>query len=478
MSDFVLAIIAFLVVIGPLILIHELGHYLAARLVGVTVLEFGIGFPPRAVKLFERGGTEFTLNWLPIGGFVRPLGEDFVKPLGENATEAERQDFEARMAERTHLEARNIKTKSLMEANPWQRIIFMSAGIVFNIIAGAILFFIMAVTGIPQLQSATVSVLGIAPNSPAAKAGVQAGDVLITLNGVKIQTSQDIDDEIGNRIAKDIDLEVKRGDQIVKMTVSPAQEPIVADGRVLVTEIAAGSPAAGAGIKIGDYIVKIDDTAITSQDTLLAYNRQKAGQEVTITLERAGQPLTVKLTPRKDPPAGQGPIGTVIATLKPDPAYGLSLIDLNQVTKVIPLSVGDAARYALTRTNETLGLVLGAPIQLIAGRLKPEEARPASIVGISQMGAAVIQQSSDRGQLYPILSFAAVISIAIGITQILPIPGLDGGRIIFVIFELLRGKPINQEREGMVHLIGLIVLLGLMAVFVVNDIVNPLVLPR
>ncbi len=87
MSELALAIIAFVIVIGPLILIHELGHFIAARLIGVTVLEFGIGFPPRAIKLFEQGGTEFTLNWLPIGGFVRPLGEDFVRPVGDAVTD-------------------------------------------------------------------------------------------------------------------------------------------------------------------------------------------------------------------------------------------------------------------------------------------------------------------------------------------------------------------------------------------------------
>ena len=105
MSDFVLAVIAFVIVIGPLIFIHELGHFLAARLVGVTVLEFGIGFPPRAIKLFEQGGTEFTLNWLPIGGFVRPLGEDFVRPVGEAATDAERAVVERRQGERQAVEA-------------------------------------------------------------------------------------------------------------------------------------------------------------------------------------------------------------------------------------------------------------------------------------------------------------------------------------------------------------------------------------
>jgi len=153
MPDIVLWIIAFIVVLGPLILIHEFGHFIAAKMIGVTVLEFGIGFPPRALKLFERGGTEFTLNWLPIGGFVRPLGEDFVKPLGDNATEAERIEFEKRIEERTSLEKRKIKTKSLMEAGPWQRIWFMIAGVVFNLITGFLVFTLIGLTGCPVHRS-------------------------------------------------------------------------------------------------------------------------------------------------------------------------------------------------------------------------------------------------------------------------------------------------------------------------------------
>src|SRR5262245_66460741 len=99
MGDFLMTVISFLIVLGPLVLIHEFGHFIAARMVGITVLEFGIGFPPRAKKLFEQGGTIFTLNWLPIGGFVRPLGEDFVKPVGANATEEQRAAFEKQQAE-------------------------------------------------------------------------------------------------------------------------------------------------------------------------------------------------------------------------------------------------------------------------------------------------------------------------------------------------------------------------------------------
>jgi len=99
------------------------------------------------------------------------------------------------------------------------------------------------------------------------------------------------------------------------------------------------------------------------------------------------------------------------------------------------------------------------------------------VVAISQLGAQVLQQSFAQKVIYPILNFGGLLSIFIGITQLLPIPGLDGGRIIFVIFELLRGKPLNQEREGMIHMVGILLLLGLTVIIVMNDIINPIVLP-
>src|SRR5215831_10497900 len=139
MGGFLLAAFAFLIVLGPIVLIHEFGHFIAARLIGVTVLEFGLGFPPRALKLFEQGGTIFTLNWLPIGGFVRPLGEDFVKPEGDDATEKERAAFEKYQAEMAELGQKRVTTKSLMEATPLQRIFFLSAGAGMNFVGAFVL---------------------------------------------------------------------------------------------------------------------------------------------------------------------------------------------------------------------------------------------------------------------------------------------------------------------------------------------------
>src|SRR5689334_16128624 len=163
-SDVLSAIVAFVLVLIPAVLIHELGHFFAAKLVGITILEFGIGMPPRMVKLFTLNGTDYTLNWLPLGGFVRPLGEDMVRQLGSDAVEEDREEAIQRGVK---------KTMSVNEAKPLARIFFMAAGALANFATAFVLFVIIALMGIPQIVGGVVSFSYIPPNSAFAQAGIQ-----------------------------------------------------------------------------------------------------------------------------------------------------------------------------------------------------------------------------------------------------------------------------------------------------------------
>ena len=474
MSDFVLAVIAFVIVIGPLIFIHELGHFLAARLVGVTVLEFGIGFPPRAIKLFEQGGTEFTLNWLPIGGFVRPLGEDFVRPVGEAATDAERAVVERRQGERQAVEAgatpaRPFKTKSLMEAGPWQRIFFMSAGMMMNIAAGIILFIIAALIGLP-VQTAQMSVGNVGAGSFASTAGFLVGDVISSVNGKTVNSLGSLETGLCQRNGSDLSVTVTRAGQSMTLALP---DPGTTGGVVL-KSIQAGEPAAVAGFKANDRILKAGNQPICSNNDLYDYESTQFGKPVTFTFIRSGEtaPQTLTATLNNQMPG----LGVTIATPK-DMAtlYGLTkFIAKGAVYTNQSQPLGVAIQQGLSDAWGVLRTTIDVPVNLIKGTLSVQDARPASVVGISEMGAQVIQDSLDAKQSYPIWRFAAIISIAIGITQLLPIPGLDGGRILFVVIELLRGKPMKPEREGMIHLVGLMLLLGFMLIFMVNDLFNPI----
>ena len=484
MGDFLLAVVAFLIVLGPLVLIHEFGHFIALRLTGVTVLEFGIGFPPRALKLFERNGTIFSLNWLPIGGFVRPLGEDFVKPTGEESTEKERELFEAHQAELAAEGKPIIKTKSLMEATPLQRIFFLSAGIVMNLIGAFVILVIAAMIGRPTPISSTVTVLSTAKNSPAQAAGLLPGDIITEVNGQPALLPSQLATVMKQSTNRPLNLTIKRGDQTLPITIQPADVPFDAGGNgvsdgIVVLERAKDSPAE-AVLQEGDRITKADDTAINSTSALIKYVTDHAGKPITLTVMRGGDSLTISIVPRTNPPAGQGALGISISEIAYDPTFGLDAVGKDVVTQNIPASFGDAISGAWQEEGDIMGRILSAPVQFFRGQLSAQEARPISAVGIAQVSGQILQQSSDNHTPFPILNFAALISIALAVTNLLPIPALDGGRILFVLIEILRGKPMDPEREGMIHLVGLVFLLGLMLILVVNDIRNPvnLILPK
>jgi regulator of sigma E protease len=352
MGTFWMAVLAFFVVIGPLILIHEFGHFVGARLTGVPIEEFGIGYPPRLVKLFERNGTAFTLNVIPLGGFVRPLGEDDPEVEG-----------------------------GLAASSKLTRIIVLSAGAVANAIAGYILLVVMFMVGAPFDQ-------------PGA----------------------------------------------------------------LITDVVAGSPAAQAGLEIDDVILRADDVAIERYDMLSDYTHSHEGQPIMFTVQRGEEMLAITLTPLVDPPPGQWPVG----------------IRYTSVTEIRQFGFFGALEQAAIEIGDLAVRFVRLPIEIFRNQIELRFLRPVSVVGMSQLGGMAIDQSITRNALWPVLELTAFISIALALTNILPIPAFDGGRILFVLIEAVRGQRVDPQRETLIHYIGFMVLLGLMLVFVYLDIVDPL----
>jgi len=364
-----------------------------------------------------------------------------------------------------------------MEATPWQRILFMVAGAVMNFIAAFVLLVIVGMVGRP---GPAVVVTGAAPKSPAAAQQIQPGDVILAINGKAIKAEKDGRDIVEASKSTPITVTLKRDDQTRDVTLNPTDTRLPAQG-VLVVETAPDSPAATV-LESGDIILKAkadsDASAknITTVESLKTYVDAHGDQNVTLTINRKNEEKTVNIVPRANPPANQGALGVSIVQLTYDSAFGLSFADTTGGA-IERLPLGEAISAGAAQTVDLMSRIVSAPIQIIRGRLSAAEARPVSPVGIAQMGGQVLQQSVQAREPFPILNFAAIISIALGITNLLPIPGLDGGRILFVVIALLRGKPMDPEREGMVHLVGLMLLLGLVAIFVVNDILNPIRLP-
>jgi regulator of sigma E protease len=451
-----------MLVLIPLVIIHEFGHFIAAKLSGITVLEFGIGFPPRAAVLFRKGDTIYTLNWLPIGGFVRPYGEDMVKPKTEEELSTDRQE----------IEERGIKNpKSVNEAGPWQRMFFMAAGPGINFVAALLLFIVVALVGQPYAR-ADIAVYDLIPGSPADEAGLQQGDVIETVNGEHLDSAADFNDWIAAHQGEEMTLQIQRGDEQFDVSMTADASESTDGERAYITGLTEGMPAYDAGLQIEDLIVAVDGIQITSINQLQRYTQDHEGEEIQVTVLRGDEQLTIPVTPRKDSD-GVVRIGIEIAGLKPA-AIGLTAVNRDTETYTRALPVGEAVKTGVNQFTSTFELLYDFVHDLFTGAISPSAARPVSVIGIGQLGGPVLEQSLDENAAYPIVTFAAIISISLALTNLLPVPGLDGGRILFVIIELIRGKPMAPEREGLIHLIGLLLLLGLIAFTVINDIINPI----
>ncbi|MBZ0305012.1 MAG: RIP metalloprotease RseP [Anaerolineae bacterium] len=471
-NDFLSAVIAFVLVLIPAILIHEIGHFLAAKSIGVAVLEFGIGIPPRIGRLFRWGETEFTLNWLPLGGFVLPLGEDFVRPVDAETVERDRTRAKAAdlIAER--------KLKALPEAKPIQRIIFMGAGATMNFLMAFVLFALVALIGIPKSVGGSVEVVHLASDSALSIAGLQAGDIVLTVNGEYFDNSSILLEKLRSLNGQPVTLGVQRPgvEQPVEVSFTANFETSsnATSNYVRIAGVIEDSPAGQAGIQPGDVIVAVNGAVFSGTDDLKAQTTASAGKTLTLTLQRGNEMVDVSLVPRVTFPEGQGAMGISIWPVYGNSDFGMIYQEGIGQEVISSLSFGEALRYSSDRIGSIVVTIARIPGQIINRELTAEEARPIGIVAISQMGASTLRQSIEQDQPVLILNYIALINVALGLTNLLPLPALDGGRIVFVLLEIVRGRPVAPEREGLVHLVGFALLLSLFFVITINDLVNPI----
>jgi regulator of sigma E protease len=462
MDSFLLGLASFGLVLIPLVIIHELGHFIAAKLTGITVLEFGIGFPPRAAILFARGDTIYTLNWLPIGGFVRPYGEDFVRPK----TEAELSN------DRREIEQRGIKNpKSVFQATPWQRMFFMAAGPGINFVAALALFIIVALVGQP-FSRFDVTVEEVNSGSVAAEAGLQPGDIIMEFNRKPVERADEFNTWVSDHANQPITLLVDRnGTQFETSLVGAAPEGAPVE-RVYIVSVFEDMPAYPAGMLPGDLIVAVDGIEVTGVEQLQGYTQAHEGIVIDVTILRGSERLDIPVAPKKNKD-GEILMGVEIQGVEPA-AIGLIAVNRDEETYTKALPPGTAIQTGVDEFVDMHVLMARFVRDLIEGDVSAGAARPVSPVGIGQIGGPIFEQTLNERQMYPIVLFAALISISLAITNLLPIPGLDGGRILFVVIELLRGKPMEPEREGLIHFIGVMLLLGIILIAVFADITHPI----
>jgi regulator of sigma E protease len=377
-----------LLLLLPLVIIHELGHFFSAKAFGVKVLEFGIGFPPRIKGLvWKRGETEYTINWLPIGGFVRLLGE-------EDGTDP----------------------RSLAAQAPWKRLIVIYSGVAINFVAAVALFSFGFM--LPRERSLSLAqITYVEPGSPAAEAQI---------TGV----------------------------------MQDGSEPLQ-------------------GLQPGDIVLEAEGREIANTAELVYANRLNLGEAQDWVIKRGNSILEADVYARWDPPEGQGPTGVLIGA----PATCTGVDDEGNATNCQLLypfteTVQHLAPWAaidkgwqqlvdtvvLTKNELQVRLGGGTEGASLAGEDAPVFSGPVGIANTTN------QLVSDAGWR-PLIEMAGLLSLSLAVFNFLPIPGLDGGRALFIWIELVRGgRRISAEREGLIHLAGLALLFAVFIVVTVEDV--------
>ncbi len=436
--DLLITIVSFVIVLGVLVFFHELGHYWVARRNGIVVEEFGMGYPPRILKLFTYDGTVFSINLIPFGGFARMKGED----------------------------GADMAPGSFNAASRWARASTLIAGPFMNAILAILLFGASFMAGFPAAV-AYPQITAVTPDSLAMQLGLQPGDVLLRADERPTYVSTDRSLRYKVWTAEDADaatsLTISRQGELVDVAV--ANQAVISDilntiqyVPVLDTQIigiAEGSPAHTQGIQVGDIVYQVGDTVVAFDgNPLNEAVTQNAGREVPVTLLRNGEWVTLNVTPRADPPEGQGALG----------------IQITATSQLATLPFLESMWEGVKSTTQYVMLVLQLPLMLFSGQLEPADAQLSGPVGIANMIGGAVSATIDTGLWFPIWRLSAILSAALAVTNLLPLPALDGGRLLFILIETLRGRRINPEREGLVHMVGFMLLLGLMVYITVQDI--------
>ncbi len=428
-------IVVAILIFGIIILIHELGHFIFARINGIEVLDFSIGMGPRLCG-FRAFGTKFSVRLLPIGGACMMLGEN-----EDQKTESE---------------------KSFYAKNVWQRISVLFAGPGFNFI----LAFLFSVIIIGMAGYDPAKVTGVTAEGPAAEAGLLPGDIITKINHSGISLGREVQGYLDYHTLSEqpVVITVKRNGEKVKITVVPEKYDKYllgftysgADtGRAEVLEVSAGYPMAEAGLLAGDVITAIEGTKINTGSDLMAYfdRTPLGGTEIEVTYVRNGAEATLSVTPQ-----------FVSTGYSLGFAYNLAREDAT-VFQTLRYSFSEV-KYWIVETARGLG-------RLVTGRLKSNEI--GSAVAIVDAIGETYEASVEYGikdTILNLLYITVLLSANLGVMNLLPIPALDGGKLLFCVIEIVRGKPVDREKEGMVHFIGMILLMLLMVFLLFNDIKN------
>lgn len=444
---------AFLFLLTVLVFVHEMGHFLLARRHGVRVEVFSIGFGPEIFGWMDRHGTRWKFSWIPLGGYVKMFGDADVTSVGEidtdTMTEAER--------------AQSFHGKRL-----GQRAAIVFAGPAINYFFAVLIWALLFVTVGETFTPAEIS--AVHPDSAAARAGLKVGDVFVRIDGAAVERFEDVQQIIRMNPGTPIEIVVRRDGREVTVTADPVVSEFTDSfGNVhrvgllgvshflepVIGAIAPGGAADRAGFRAGDRVLEIDGAPIVRFGEIRVAARDAPGKKLDFLVERDGARLTLVATlDAREIGAGEGESRTV-GVLGAGPQSG-------QRQRLGPLAaVGRAfgETYAVTRaTFKAIG-------QMFAGTRTTDEL--GGPIKIAQMSGQMAQ-----GGGYSFFWFMAFISLNLGLINLLPVPMLDGGHLLYYAIEAVRGKPLGQRAQEYGFRIGLALVLTLMVFVTWNDLVN------
>jgi len=455
-----MTLLAFLVTIGLLVTIHEYGHFQVARWCNVKVLRFSIGFgKPLFKKTFGKDNTEFVLAAIPLGGFVKMLDERELKSERE-------ENIEAPQIRYSEVELQ----RAFNRQNVWKRIAIVSAGPIANLLLAILLYWLLFMQGITGMRP----IVGdVAENSLAAAANLTSGEVIQSVSGQPVKTWTDarwilLEQSLENKsatieaLSRDNELHVHtlsfagidsdpEVDILEKVGISMYKPNIPA----VIGEILPSSAAEKAGFKVNDKILSIDGTDMQDWEKVVTTVKASPNQSMQVKIERGQELHTIAVVPQQITENNQA-IGRLGASVKLDQKILDQLLIKTQYTPLQSLGKG------ILKTWDTAIFSLKMLGRMIAGQV--------SIKGISgPVTIATFAGESASMGLSTFLSFLALVSISIGVLNLLPIPVLDGGHLMYYIVEILKGSPVSDQTMLVGQKIGFVLLGLLMTIAIFND---------
>lgn len=364
-----ITIVAFIVILSVLVIIHELGHFILAKKFGVKVEEFGFGFPPRLIGK-KIGETLYSINLLPVGGFVKLYGED-----AAGGGQVKSSKLPVRQAQGKQVKSHDLK-RAFFARSAKQRAAIVLAGVVMNFLLAVVLIsFLFATQGV-LLPTKNIRVVEVLTDGPSFVSGIKKDDIILSLNSHPVQKTEDF----------------------------------------------------------------------------ISQTRLRMGEQVTVRIKRGEKILAIMLIPRKVFPKGEGPLGISITNIE---VKKYSLIQ---------------APFFGTLEAFKFSYLIGKGLFDMVFNLVLHGQKPTGIAG--PVGVAQLTGQAVSYGLGATLWFVALLSLNLAVLNVLPIPALDGGRLFFILIELVTGKKVNQKYEAYAHAIGLIALLGLIVLVTVLDVLR------